>query len=259
MDIAGTLDTGAAALNLGDGNDTLALSDSAVIIGAGVNGGLGAGDILQVNNVAPRTISSSLFAGFERLIKQGLGVLTATGNHLFSAGTDIAGGTLDVDGSVTTPTVTMADGTTLNVDGTLEAAAATAATLTGSAGVNTVLVNTGATLRANGDLGDGNDVVTLAGTLDTGAAALALGSGDDTLTLNDGAAIAGNGIDAGAQSAGDVLILNNALALNFDGGRTAGFESLIKQNAGIATMTGNQSFHRRHDDQRRNIGRGRQA
>ncbi|MDR6842178.1 autotransporter-associated beta strand repeat-containing protein [Pseudoxanthomonas sacheonensis] len=242
VNVAGTLNTGVAALNLGDGNDTLSLVDGGVISGAGVDGGLGAGDILQVNNAAPRTLSGALFAGFERLIKQGLGILTATGNHTFSAGTDLAGGTLDVDGSVTTPTVTMADGTTLNVDGTLQAAGGTAATLTGSAGVNTVLVNTGATLRANGDLGGGNDVVTLAGTLDTGAAALNLGSGDDTVTLNDGAALTGVGINAGAQTASDALILNNALGLAFDGSRTVGFESLIKQNTGTATMTGAQTF-----------------
>ncbi len=242
VNLTGTLDTGAAALNLGDGNDTFALNDGSVIAGTGVDGGLGSGDILQVNNAVARTIGGTQYGGFERLVKQDAGVLTATGTHSYSAGTDIVDGTLDVDGSVTTPAVTMADGTTLNVDGTLEAAGGTAATLTGSAGVNTVLVNTAATLRANGDLGDGDDIVALSGTLDTGAAALNLGSGDDTVTLNDGAVLAGTGLNAGAQTTSDVLILNNALGLSFDGSSTAGFENLIKQNTGTATMAGTQTF-----------------
>ena len=39
-----------------------------------------------------------------------------------------------------------------------------------------------------------------------------------------------------------MLILNNASALTFDGGTTGGFEALIKQNGGVATMTGTQTF-----------------
>src|SRR5690606_5048959 len=99
----------------------------------------------------------------------------------------------------------------------------------------------GATLVAGGDLGDGNDDVDLAGTLDTGVAGLALSAGDDTLTLHDGASLDGTGVDAGGGT-GDQLILDNAAAFTFDGGMTTGFEALLKQNTGIATMTGSQSF-----------------
>src|SRR5690606_41114768 len=57
-------------------------------------------------------------------------------------------------------------------------------------------VNAGGTLRASGDLGDGNDTFTLAGTLATGGAALNLGDGNDVFTLNDGGVITGSGVDA---------------------------------------------------------------
>ncbi|WP_412071444.1 hypothetical protein, partial [Pseudomonas fluorescens] len=116
----------------------------------------------------------------------------------------------------------------------------TIATLTGSAGGNTINISSGATLQANGSLGDGTDIVTLAGTLDTAGAALDLGAGDETLTLSDGAVISGVGINAGAGN--DQLVLDNALALAFSGGATAGFESLLKQNSGVTTMTDSQSF-----------------
>ena len=62
------------------------------------------------------------------------------------------------------------------------------------------------------------------GSLETGAGSLSLGAGDDTLTLNDGAVISGAGIDAGAATTNDALVLNNAGALTFDGSMTAGFE-----------------------------------
>ena len=62
----------------------------------------------------------------------------------------------------------MADGTTLNIDGTVVPAGATHRVIGGRASVNTVVVNAGATLLAAGDLGDGDDVLDVAGTLDTG-------------------------------------------------------------------------------------------
>ena len=242
LNVTGTLDTGAGVLSLGAGDDTLIVND-AVVTGAGIDAGAAnSADTLQVNNALARTLTSAQFIGFDRLIKQNTGVLTTSGSQVFSAGTQVQAGTLDIDGTLDTPTVALGDGTTLNVDGTLQGSGATPATITGSAGVDTVLVNAGATLSASGDLGGGNDVVTLAGALDTGAGSLNLGAGDDAVTLNDGAVIGGSGIDAGAATTNDALILNNAAALTFDGSTTAGFETLIKQNSGTATMTGSQSF-----------------
>ncbi|WP_408953732.1 autotransporter-associated beta strand repeat-containing protein [Lysobacter sp. Hz 25] len=241
VNVSGTLDTGAAVLNLGAGDDTLTLNDGAAIVGAGIDAGAGSADNLAINNALPLSFGGTGFAGFERLTKQNTGVLTLTGSQSYSAGTAIDGGTVDVDGTLDTSAVSMADGTTLNIDGSVQAAGPAPTALTGSAGVNTILVNAGASLSANGDLGDGSDTLTLAGALNTGAAALSLGAGSDTLTLNDGATIGGIGVDGGS-GANDQLVLDNASPLSFDGATTAGFESLLKQNTGIATMTGSQSF-----------------
>ena len=103
-------------------------------------------------------------------------------------------------------------------------------------------MNTGGTLLAAGDLGGGSDVVTLSGTLNTGAGSLLLGAGDDTLTLNDGAVLSGGGINAGAATTNDTLILNNAAALTFNGSSTAGFETLIKQKRRNCRDDGQQTF-----------------
>ncbi|MBM0105007.1 autotransporter-associated beta strand repeat-containing protein [Steroidobacter sp. S1-65] len=238
VNVVGTLDTGGSTLSLGAGDDTFTLNDGATITGTVDAGSAVSGDTLQVNNVADRTFDGTGFSGFEQLTKQNTGVLTLTGTQTYSLGTNVTAGTLDVDGTINTGAVTLGDNTTLNVDGTLTATAA----LTGSAGVNTVLVNAGATLSANGNLGDGSDVVTIAGALDTGAGPLSLGAGNDTVTLRDGATISGTGIDGGAAITSDVLVLDNAGALTFNGAMTSGFEQLRKQNVGTATMTGTQTF-----------------
>ena len=243
LNVTGTLNTGPSALSLGAGDDTFTLNDGAVINGTGIDAGAAtSGDTLQVNNALARTLTGTDITGFDRLIKQNTGVLTMTGTQSFDAGTQVTAGTLDVDGTLDTSSVALADGTTLNIDGTVQAAGATQAAITGSTGINTVVVNAGATLSASGDLGGGNDTVTLAGTLNTGASSIGLGAGDDTLTLTDGASISGAGIDAGTATSNDVLVLNNAVALMFDGSITSGFENLIKQNSGTASMTGSQSF-----------------
>lgn len=241
LNVTGTLDTGAATLNLGAADDTLTLHDGAVIAGTGIDAGGGTTDNLIVDNAASYIYDGTGIAGFERLTKRNTGVLTTTGTQAFSAGTAIEAGTLDVDGTLVTPNVAMSDSTTLSVDGTVEGAGSTTATLTGSAGLNAIEVNAGAMLRASGDLADGNDTIVVSGTLDTGAGALSLGAGDDSLTLRDGAVLAGTGITAGA-GGNDQLQLDNATALAFDGGQTAGFERLLKTSAGTATMTGSQAF-----------------
>jgi len=239
LNVTGQINTSTGTLSLGNGNDVMTLHDGASIAGTGVDAGAGA-DQLVIDNANPYVFSGVGVGGFEQLTKQNAGVLTLTGAQAYSAGTAVAGGTLDVDGTLTTPTLAMADNTLLNVDGTIQAAGAAPALLTGSNGVNAIQVNSGGTLRANGSLGLGNDTVTLAGTLDTGGSALSLGDGNDVLTLRDGATIAGAGVDGGTGL--NQLVLDNAGALTFNGSQTAGFTSLLKQNTGTATMTGTQGF-----------------
>jgi len=242
VDLTGTLDTGTGTLGLGNGDDTLVLHDGSQMLGGGVNASGGGGtDTLVVDTALGYTLDGGAVDTFDILTKQNTGPLTLTGDHDFDAGTHIDGGTLSVEGQLQTSALTMADDTTLNVDGSVEAAGGTPVAISGSTGSNDINVGIGGTLAANGDLGDGADTVTLAGELDTGASTLALGAGDDTLTLQSGAFITGAGVDAGS-GGNDQLVLDSSSGLVFDGSQTIGFESLIKQNTDIARMIGSQSF-----------------
>ena len=239
LNLTGMLNTGTGTLSLGNGNDVMTLHDGASIAGTGVDAGAGT-DQLVIDNANPYTFSGAGVSGFEQLTKQNSGTLTLTGAQAYSAGTAVMAGTLDVDGTLTTPSMALGDNTLLNVDGTVEAAGGAPALLIGSSGANAIQVNSGGVLRVNGNLGPGNDTITVAGTLDTGGSALGLGDGNDVLTLRDGATLAGVGVDGGTGV--NQLVLDNAGALSFNGSQTAGFGGLVKQNTGTATMTGTQGF-----------------
>ncbi|KAF1707528.1 hypothetical protein CSC71_12975 [Pseudoxanthomonas sangjuensis] len=227
-----TLDTGAGVLALGDGDDFLNLQDGAVLEGGGVDAGTG-NDTLQLLNNDALVFDGAQTEGFERLNKLGSGTATMTGSQDFSAGTGIFNGALDVDGTLETPTVDLADDTALNVDGTVQAAGGTTATITGSAGDNTVSVGADGTLLANGDLGTGNDVLDVAGTLDTGAGTFALGDGDDTLTIHENTNIIGT-VSAGAGN--DTL--DTHIDTVADLGAVQGFETLSKTGTGELNING---------------------
>jgi fibronectin-binding autotransporter adhesin len=171
-------------------------------------------------------------------IGTGTSVLTSPNNTI--GATTIGAGTLEVTGGLVTPTIAMTGSSTLMVGGTVQAAGPTQVAITGDAGINVITVTTGGTLRAAGELGGGSDAVSVAGLLDTGAGTLALGTGNDTLTLNDGAVIGGAGIEAGAGM--DALRVNNALALTLDATSVGGFETLAKNNAGTLTLTGDHIY-----------------
>src|SRR3546814_13194960 len=111
------------------------------------------------------------------------------------------------------------------------ATAGSVSTFTGDAWASMITINAGGTLRASGDLGDGSDALTLAGTLATEGAALNLGDGDDVFTLNDGGLITGSGVNAGAGT--DSLIVDTAVARTLDGASVPAFDSLSKQNSGL--------------------------
>lgn len=223
------------------------INNGNLIVGnGGTTGNVGTGNVvvdaatstLSLNRSDTFTFDGALSGpGTLAQIGSGTSVLTSTTNAI--GATVISAGTLQVDGGLATPTIAMTGSSTLDVNGIVQAAGVTPAVLIGDTGVNTVNVNAGGTLRANGDLGDGTDTVALAGALDTGAGALALGDGDDTLTLRDGAQING-AVLAGAGV--DRLEVNNAVVLTLDGASVGGFESLNKQNTGILTLTGDHSY-----------------
>src|SRR5690606_31542222 len=106
-------------------------------------------------SAAALTFDGTNVTGFEELVKQNAGTASLSGTHTYGSAT-IDEGTLDVDGTLNTASVVLSDGTIFSIDGVAQAAGATQTVITGDAGVNTVVINAGGTLRATGDLGAGD-------------------------------------------------------------------------------------------------------
>uniref|UniRef100_Q11KT9 Outer membrane autotransporter barrel domain n=2 Tax=Phyllobacteriaceae TaxID=69277 RepID=Q11KT9_CHESB len=223
------------------------INDGKLIIGnGGTTGNVGTGEVILAFSTGVLGFNRSDTVNFAGKISgpgiieqmgEGTTVLTAVN----SAGTaKISEGTLQVDGSLTADTIVFDDdeATTLVVNGSIQGNGLPAV-ITGDGSSNIIEVNTGGTLTATGDLAGGNDAVDVSGTLNTGAGVLALGGGNDTLTLNDGATIAG-GVTGGAGS--DTLQANNAATLTLQGSSFAGFERLNKTLGGLLLLTGNHSY-----------------
>ncbi|MEX0896567.1 MAG: autotransporter outer membrane beta-barrel domain-containing protein [Steroidobacteraceae bacterium] len=236
--VAGTVE-GSGTMDLADGDDLLTLNDGALLYNTISGGGHVAGDTVVLNNANPLSLDASRISNFEILTKQNTGTATLTDNFAFVGGVNIAGGTLDVTGTLETPTVMLADATTLNVDGALLAAGAGPTTITGSNGVNSLAVSVGATLVATGDLGDGADVFDLAGTLDTGAGTFMLGAGDDVFVVHDTTNVIGT-LDAGTGD--DFLNVNVGAGNTAALGSSIGFESLAKSGPGALQINGPSGF-----------------
>ncbi|MBY4897138.1 autotransporter-associated beta strand repeat-containing protein [Cupriavidus sp. AU9028] len=224
------------------------INDGMLVVGnGGTSGNVGTGNIvvdkaastLAVNRSDTVSIDGMLTgAGALAQIGTGTTVLTSTGSSI--GATRIAAGELQVDGELASATIDMTGNSALTVNGTVGAYGGVPAALTGDAGNSTIAVAATGLLRANGDLGAGNDIVDVAGTLDTAAAALTLGAGDDTLRLRDGAVLAGTGVRGG--SGNDLLAVDNAAALTLDGGSVSEFERLGKTSAGQLTLTGDHVY-----------------
>jgi fibronectin-binding autotransporter adhesin len=235
------------------GNNTFTgntvVNDGNLMIGnGGTSGNAGAGNVIVANATSTLSFNRSdpfnftgTLSGLGNIAQVGAGttVLTSAANTI-GGGTTVSAGTLQVNGALTTATIAMNGAGSLSVNGTVQGPGATPSTMTGDAGASTINVNAGGLLRANGDLGDGNDVVNVSGSLNTGAAVLNLGNGNDTLALNDGGVLNGTGVDAGVGT--DTLRVNNAVARTLDGASVGSFESLIKQNTGVLTLTGSHSY-----------------
>ncbi|WP_163266230.1 autotransporter-associated beta strand repeat-containing protein [Chelativorans alearense] len=234
------------------GNNTFTgntvINDGNLVIGnGGTTGNAGAGNVivdsptstLSLNRSDTFTFDGTLSGpGTLAQIGTGTSVLTSPDNSI--GATTISAGILQVDGGLETPTIAMTGSSTMTVGGTVQAAGPTQVAINGDAGDSTININAGGILRAAGDLGSGSDVVSVAGLIDSGVGPLALGTGDDTLILNDSAVISGGGIEAGAGT--DTLEVNNALPLTLDGASVGGFETLTKDNTGTLTLTGDHSY-----------------
>ena len=153
-----------------------------------ISGGAhGSGDTVVLDNAGALSFDASRTINFELLVKNNIGEATLTGAQSYVGGATLNGGILSVAGTLDTPSVAMADGAVLNVERHIASRGRRRqSSITGSAGVNTVNVGAGGTLLATGDLGDGADVLDVAGTLDTGGGVFALGAGNDNFIVHDG-------------------------------------------------------------------------
>ncbi len=231
--------------------NTVINNGNLMIGNGGTSGNAGAGNVivdsptstLSLNRSDTFTFGGTLSGpGTLAQIGTGASVLTSLNNRI--GATTISAGTLQVDGGLETSTIAMTGSSTLTVGGTVQAAGPTQTAITGDAGNNTINISAGGILRATGDLGGGRDVINLTGTLNTGAGALNLDSGDDTLILNDGGAVTGT-VNAGTGSetgAGDTLQVNTNAGLTVAGASVTGFESLNKQGGGTLTLIGNHGY-----------------
>ncbi|HWU69993.1 MAG TPA: autotransporter outer membrane beta-barrel domain-containing protein, partial [Pseudoxanthomonas sp.] len=238
LSVSGTV-SGSGTVDLCGGEDTLTLNDGAVLATTISGGGHGSGDTVVLNNASALSFDGGNVVNFEKLQKDNTGEATLTGTQSFSGGTTVNNGVLTVAGSLETPTVVLADDTVLNVDGTLRGNGGGYAAIAGSAGANTVNVTAGALMQAGGDLGDGNDVLDVAGTLDTDGGTLALGAGDDMFVVHDTTAMLGT-VDGGAGN--DMLNVNVGTANTVPLGSLLGFESLGKSGDGTLQINGPSNF-----------------
>lgn len=229
--LTGTV-SGTGTVALGTGDDVLTLNDGAVLNTVVAGGTHTSGDTLVLNNAFAFSLAGAATSGFERLTKQNSGIATLTSTHSYAA-TALGAGALAVNGTLNSPTLSLAGSSTLDVRGTVQAAAGAAATLAGDAGDSTITVAIGGTLRAIGDLGDGSDVVDVSGTLNTGAGTLSLGNGDDTLTIHDGTNIVGSVVGGGG-----INTFNTDIATTASFAAVSGFQSLLKSGIGTLNMNG---------------------
>ncbi|MCA0014763.1 autotransporter-associated beta strand repeat-containing protein [Mesorhizobium sp. B292B1B] len=251
--------------------NTVVNNGNLMIGNGGTTGNAGAGNVIVANATSTLSFNRSdpfnftgTLSGLGNIAQIGTGttVLTSAGNTIGGT-TNVNAGTLQVNGgltstggitvnagtlqsngggaAITTPTIAMNAGSKLIVGGgTIQAAGGTQTLFAGGTGGATINI-TGGTLLGNGTLGAGGNTVNLtAGSLNTGAAALNLGSGSDTLLLSGFATIAGVGVDGGAGT--DSLQVSTTLNRTLDGAQIAGFESLDKQGTATLTLTGNHSY-----------------
>jgi autotransporter-associated beta strand protein len=246
---AGTLRAGAAAGGQSFGVNsavtfanvagaTLDLNGFNQTVGSLAGGGATGGNVLlgaatlTTGGDNTSTIYSGAISGSGGLTKVGTGTMSLTSTNSVGA-TTVSAGTLDIDGVLNTGTVAMGNGI-LNVDGTVQASGATQTVLANTAGTaSTVRIGSGGTLLASGDLGDGNDTLDVAGTLNTGAGALNFGDGDDNFFIHDGTNVIGT-VDGGIGT--DTLTADIAGTVTL--GDAATFEVLTKSNAGILNVDG---------------------
>lgn len=213
----GSTGTGRAIVFSGADEHTLILGTGSVLTG-NVAGGTGT-DNLVLQGTGTESIAK--FLSFETLSMQG-SAWTLTGIGTFSTGATVESGTLNVNGTLTGPTV-MVQGGGLGGSGTIAGAVSFAATNTalyGSAGQLLTMdsLTLGASTAVNVTLGAPSDTalfavngaLTLDGTLNVTNAG---GFGTGVYRIFDyGGALTDNGLDVGAMPTGNTGTVQTAVA-----------------------------------------------
>jgi fibronectin-binding autotransporter adhesin len=230
------------------------INDGTLVVGnGGTTGNAGAGNVIVFAPTSTLAINRSdtfnfngTLSGAGALEQRGTGtaVLTAASSSIGAA--RITGGTLQVNGSLTTPTLAMSNTSALTVNGTMQGAGGTALALSGDGGNSTITVQGAGILRAQGDLGGGSDTLIMSKTtpsiplLDTAGGTLSLGTGNDTLVLDNGGNINAARVDGGAGI--DTIQVNNSTVGTLSAATVQGFEALNKTLAGPLALTGNHTY-----------------
>jgi fibronectin-binding autotransporter adhesin len=224
------------------------VNDGTLVVGnGGTSGNAGAGNVIVFAPTSTLAMNrSDIFnfngtlsgAGALAQIGSGTTTLTSAGNSI--GATRISAGALSVTGGLDSATISISGSSTLSVSGTVAGAGGAAAVVSGDAGNNRITIAAAGTLRANGDLGGGSDVLTVGGVLETGAAPLSLGAGDDTLSLQGVGNITAGSVDGGTGT--DTVLVNNFSARQLSATQVGGFEILNKTGPGTLTLTGDHSY-----------------
>ncbi|WP_197412044.1 autotransporter-associated beta strand repeat-containing protein, partial [Sphingopyxis sp. H005] len=167
--------------------------------------------------------------------KTGAGTLTLSGATNIAGNTRLNEGSLLLasGGTLATSGVTMAAATTLQIDGTLTGAGGGPASITGAAGTQTLIIN--AAYTGNASMGDGDDVLDIAGTVNGN---LDQGGGNDSAIIRAGGIVQGGQLVQGLGN--DTLSVFGTISGLVDQGagddcltvETAGQVSGVSQGAG---------------------------
>jgi autotransporter-associated beta strand protein len=135
-----------------DLNDHSEVIDALTGNGSIRNGGAGTTRLYTNNGNTSSTFGGVIQngSGTVELTKQGTGTLTLSGANTFTGTTNVAAGTLQITGSIASPTITVPTGATLSGNGTVAGAVTVSGTLASSNSIGSVVANNGATINVAG-------------------------------------------------------------------------------------------------------------
>ncbi len=98
------------AVMLGAGNDRVEISGPSDISDASFDGGEGSADVFRLAVDSDGALTDDVISNFEVFEKTGSGTWSFTGEHVFATSVSLAGGVLDLQGTLSSPIVTNSGG-----------------------------------------------------------------------------------------------------------------------------------------------------